>query len=328
MSRQLLLMRHGKSDWRCEVEDFERPLKKRGKRGAQRMGAWLKAQDILPDFIVSSPAERAYNTAAKLTKAMGLTVQDIDVDERIYEANLEQLQAVLADCPQAAKRVLVVGHNPGLEELLCYLQAGQLAASKDGKLLATATLAILDMPNDWTKLKKGCAKVVSMTRASQLEKLFPFHGILGLEQRQRPAYYYSQSAAIPYRIIDKEIQILLVSASSKHHWLVPKGIIEPGCSASASAAMEAWEEAGVAGIISEQMLGCYQYEKWGKTCTVQVFPLAVTHVVANEDWQENHRDRQWLTVKKAVTLMNQIALAELVLDLVQQLKAKQDSWHD
>jgi len=323
MSRQLLLMRHGKSEWNREIDDFERPLKKRGKRGAQRMGAWLKVQKILPDFIICSPAERAYNTAAKLTKAMGLTVQDIYVDERIYEANLEQLQAVLADCPKEAKRVLVVGHNPGLEDLLYYLQAGQLAASEDGKLLATATLALLEMPEDWANLKKGSAKVISITRASQLAKLFPFHGILGLEQRQRPAYYYSQSAAIPYRIIDKEIQILLVSASSKNHWLVPKGIIEPGCSASASAAMEAWEEAGVAGIISEQMLGFYQYEKWGKTCTVQVFPLAVTHSVADKDWQENHRDKQWLTVKKAATLIDQVALAELVLALAQQLKARQ-----
>ncbi len=324
MSRQLLLMRHGKSDWSREIEDFERPLKKRGKRGAQRMGAWLKAQNLLPDFIVSSPAERAYNTAAKLTKAMGLTVHDICIDDRIYEANVEQLQAVLADCPAEAKRVLVVGHNPGLEDLLQYLQAGKLAASEDGKLLATATLALLELPDNWTKLKKGSAKVVSITRAATLAKLFPFQGILGLEQRQRPAYYYSQSAAIPYRIIDKEIQILLVSASSKNHWLVPKGIIEPGCSASASAAMEAWEEAGVAGIISEQMLGFYQYKKWGKTCTVQVFPLAVTRVIPDEDWQESHRDRQWLTVKKAATLIEQVALAELVLALAQQLKAKQD----
>jgi len=323
MSRQLLLMRHGKSDWSREVDDFDRPLKKRGKRGAQRMGAWLKAQNILPDFIVSSPAERAYNTAAKLTKAMGLTVQDIAIDERIYEANLEQLQAVLADCPKAAKRVLVIGHNPGLEDLLYYLQAGQLAVSENGKLLATATLALLEMPDNWKALKKGSAKVVSITRASKLAKSFPFNGLLGLEQRQRPAYYYSQSAVIPYRIVDNEIQILLVSASSKNHWLVPKGIIEPGCSASASAAIEAWEEAGVEGVVSEQMLGFYQYEKWGMLCTVQVFPLAVTHMLADKDWQESQRDRQWLTVKKAATLIDQIALTELVLALAQQLKARQ-----
>ena len=99
MSRQLLVLRHGKSDWSVDVSDFERPLKKRGKKAAQRMGAWLQQQDLVPDYIMSSPAERALNTAEKLTKAMGLTANQVHYDSRLYVAELKDLQAVLADCP-------------------------------------------------------------------------------------------------------------------------------------------------------------------------------------------------------------------------------------
>ena len=63
MSRELMLLRHGKSDWTEQLDDFDRPLKDRGKRGAQRMGVWLIQQELLPDHVVSSPAERAIVTA-------------------------------------------------------------------------------------------------------------------------------------------------------------------------------------------------------------------------------------------------------------------------
>ncbi|WP_200875059.1 histidine phosphatase family protein [Methylomarinum vadi] len=319
MNRQLLLMRHGKSDWRVDADDFDRPLKTRGKRGAQRMGVWLLQQNLVPDYIISSPAERASNTAAKLTKAMGLTRQHIHYDARIYEADIEQLQAVLADCPAHSHRVLLVGHNPGLEELLLHLHGSDIERPEDGKLLPTATLAVLKMPEDWSELKPGTAKLTSITRASTLSETFPFNGIAGLEQRLRPAYYYSQSAVIPYRIKNSELQLLLISSSGKNHWVVPKGIIEPGCSAHASAANEAWEEAGVRGIVSEQMLGCYQYQKWGGTCTVQVFPMLVTDFIGDREWEESHRHREWFTLKKATLLIEQQPLQAMFAALAAAL---------
>ncbi|WP_305908098.1 histidine phosphatase family protein [Methylomarinum sp. Ch1-1] len=168
MHKQLLLLRHGKSDWRVDVDDFDRPLKKRGKLGAKRIGIWLKDRQLIPDYIVSSPAERAKATAKRLSKAIELDTRSIHYDPRLYEAGLGDLKAVLSDCPAGAERVLLVGHNPGLEQLLLYLQAGTLAPPKDGKLLATATLAMLNMPDDWTKLANGAAQLVSLIRASSL----------------------------------------------------------------------------------------------------------------------------------------------------------------
>ncbi|MES9976090.1 MAG: histidine phosphatase family protein, partial [Candidatus Thiodiazotropha sp.] len=69
MTRELMLLRHGKSDWSQQLEDFKRPLKDRGKRGAQRMGVWLLQQQLQPDYVISSPAERAIVTAQKTVKA-------------------------------------------------------------------------------------------------------------------------------------------------------------------------------------------------------------------------------------------------------------------
>ena len=103
MTRELLLLRHGKSDWSTGVDDFDRPLIDRGKRSAQRVGAWLAQQDMVPDIIVTSPAERALLTAQKACKAMGYGDQGIYMDKRIYAADLDALLEVLADCPADAR---------------------------------------------------------------------------------------------------------------------------------------------------------------------------------------------------------------------------------
>jgi len=322
MSRQLLVLRHGKSDWNIDASDLGRPLKNRGKRDAQRMGAWLQQQDLVPDFIISSPAERTKNTAEKLAKATGLTANHVHYDARIYEADLTDLKNVLSDCPDSAARVLLIGHNPSLENLIENLHQGELQKSKDGKLLPTATLAILTMPEHWGLLNEGCATVESITRPATLPKKFIFNGLTGLEQRKRPTYYYSQSAAIPYRIEKGELQILIISSSGNNHWCVPKGIIEPGYTAPASAAIEAWEEAGVRGIISEHMIGHYLHKKWGGTCTVQVYPMAVTEVVDDHEWEENHRSRQWLSVKKASSVVKQKSLQIMFATLAENLSSK------
>jgi phosphohistidine phosphatase len=168
MSRQLLILRHGKSDWSVEHSDFNRPLKTRGKRASQRMGLWLQQQGLIPDYILSSPAARAKNTAEIITKAMDLTTQQIHYDPQLYAANLSPLKNALALCPNDSKRVLLIGHNPELESLLVFLNKGRLLSPDDGKLLPTATLAIFAMPDNWNALSKGCGKLLSITRPKDL----------------------------------------------------------------------------------------------------------------------------------------------------------------
>lgn len=169
MSRELLLLRHAKSDWNAgAASDFERPLAKRGKRDAPRVGAWLYREGLVPEVILSSPAVRARATALKVCRALDCDKQRIIWHPALYEADLPALLAVLAQCPAHAATVLIVGHNPGLEELICYLTDGEFDLPADGKLLPTAATARLEMPDDWSRLDPGCAALLSLTRPRDL----------------------------------------------------------------------------------------------------------------------------------------------------------------
>jgi phosphohistidine phosphatase len=322
MSRELLILRHGKSDWGTGLDDFSRPITDRGKRSAQRVGVWLAEQGLQPDYVVSSPAERAITTTQKALKAMGGDAKGIKRDRRIYAAGLNTLLAVLEDVPTNAKRVLIVGHNPGLEELLEHLVGSVDGLIEGGKLLPTATLAHLEMPETWNRnrLRRGCARLLSLTRPRSLPKKFPFPGPGGRERRDRPAYYYHQSSVIPYRMGKKGLEILVISSSQNKHPVVPKGIIDPGLSPQESAAKEAWEEAGVEGEIDAKALGVYRYPKWGAECEVEVFPMRVTREIPENEWEESHRGRQWLAAAKAAERVKQQALAPLIDVLVKRLK--------
>lgn len=137
---ELLLLRHGKSEWPEGIDDHLRPLSDRGKRDAQRMGDYLRANQLLPDCVISSPAKRALETAEKCVKAAGLTVSAIQLDERVYHASATTLKAVADE--QSCQRLLMVGHNPGMEMLLEHLAVTPLALTDKGKLMTTANLAI------------------------------------------------------------------------------------------------------------------------------------------------------------------------------------------
>lgn len=167
MARTLMLLRHGKSDWGIAVDDFNRPLKKRGEKAAVRIGQWMRKQKLKPDLFLCSPAVRASATAEKVGEELGFSMAEITRDMRLYEADLASLKAVLSGCPSDVGRVLLVGHNPDLENLLHYLVA-DIEIPEDGKLLATATLAVLKMPDDWTELTEHCAELMMITRASSL----------------------------------------------------------------------------------------------------------------------------------------------------------------
>ncbi|SDX72744.1 phosphohistidine phosphatase [Allochromatium warmingii] len=165
MPRELLLLRHAKSDWDSgTANDFERPLAKRGKNDAPKVGSWLYREGLVPDHVISSPAERARQTATKVCKRLDFKKKQIIWDAAIYDASVAALLAVLARCPHEATTVLLVGHNPGLEELILHLVGDELERPADGKLLPTATVARLEMPDDWRELSPGSAHLISITR--------------------------------------------------------------------------------------------------------------------------------------------------------------------
>jgi len=122
---------------------------------------------------------------------------------------------------------------------------------------------------------------------------------------------YIQSAVIPFRQKDEDLEILLITSLKSGKWIIPKGIIEPGMSAQDSAAIEAWEEAGLKGNVLAQLIGKYEYEKWGGICRVQVYAMRVSEIL--NAWPERDlRKRQWLPAKKAVKKISDDDLKTIV----------------
>jgi phosphohistidine phosphatase len=169
MSRELLILRHAKSAWDTDaVTDFERPLAKRGKKASPRVGRYLFQQGLVPDFIVSSPAMRARQTVIAVCGQMDIGPDQISWDDRIYGGWTASLVSVLSDCPNDASRVLIAGHNPGLETLLQYLCHHRVPMPVDGKLLPTAAVAHLQIDSEWSNLDSGVARLLSITRSRSL----------------------------------------------------------------------------------------------------------------------------------------------------------------
>jgi phosphohistidine phosphatase len=168
MSRELWLLRHAKAKRGELIEDFDRALKKSGKQDALTLGEWLKQQLLIPDLIISSPAKRAISTANKVVKAIGVDFV-ITEDVRLYAQGFERLKTVLAEVPADAQRVLLVGHNPELEDLLIHL-VGLSAISDRNKLLPTCAFARLDMPDDWSQLDSESAQLIAITDIRHLEE--------------------------------------------------------------------------------------------------------------------------------------------------------------
>ena len=138
--------------------------------------------------------------------------------------------------------------------------------------------------------------------------------------RETPEYFYHQSAVIPYRYNNQILEILMITSRKKKRWVIPKGVIEPHLSASDSAAKEALEEAGIEGTVSARPIGSYKYEKWGGTCTVEVYTMKVHTVL--DDWLESYRDREWVNVREAIKRVTEQRLKEILEGLPSFLRSQ------
>lgn len=168
--RELWLLRHAKSDRNVNVSDIKRPLKKRGKRDAKNISEWLKNQHLIPDIILSSPAVRAIETSSIIYEQLQIDQSVIQEDSRLYATGIDELKMVLSSCPETARYVLLVGHNPELENLLIHL-VGKQALPDTEKLLPTSALARLLIESEWSQLRQDCAKLLSITYAKSLREI-------------------------------------------------------------------------------------------------------------------------------------------------------------
>ncbi|NQT91761.1 MAG: beta-galactosidase trimerization domain-containing protein [Lentisphaerae bacterium] len=117
-----------------------------------------------------------------------------------------------------------------------------------------------------------------------------------------PQSIYPQSSVIPYRVSEGRVEILVVSNRGGDRWVLPKGLIDEGLSASESAAKEAMEEAGIVGTVDPDPIGNYDYHKWGGTCRVEVFLMRVEE--ERTEWLESSRTRRWMNMDEIHNMLD------------------------
>lgn len=167
--RTLLLLRHAKSDPAPGLPDAERPLNRRGCKAAERLGQWMRDNHLRPEWLVSSPARRAAETVEQLRRGLEIPDTLVHIDERLYLADRTALLEVAAHCPQDMDHIMLVAHNPGLDELLIWLCGADLPHTEKNKLMTTATLARIGLPDDWRQLVPGCGKLLEIVRPGDLD---------------------------------------------------------------------------------------------------------------------------------------------------------------
>ena len=119
--RILYLLRHAKSSWNDPtLRDFDRPLKKRGREAAERIGERMASETLSNPLVICSPAVRTRETAEVVLASAKLQVEP-RFDERIYEASLRELVEIVTEIPNDKEVAIMIGHNPGFEELLSFL---------------------------------------------------------------------------------------------------------------------------------------------------------------------------------------------------------------
>lgn len=170
--KTLSLLRHAKSSWDDPVErDFDRPLNGRGHRAARRMGEWLRAEGLQFDRIIASPALRIRQTIEGVETGLGQRLP-IEQDKRIYMASAATLFDLVRECPDMVTDLLVIGHNPGLEDLLLIATEGDTSPLRREAELKypTATFASIAIDVDqWADLQEGGAKLVRFIRPRDLD---------------------------------------------------------------------------------------------------------------------------------------------------------------
>jgi phosphohistidine phosphatase len=167
------LFRHAKSDWHDRAaRDFDRPLNERGRKGAALMGRYIDDHGARWERVISSPAVRAAQTIELAAEAAGRTVP-VEWDRRVYLASSVTLADLLREVAEPTKSVLLIGHNPGLEDLIFDLVpddgSSPLREVVEEKF-PTAAFAVLELDiEQWEDLDDGCARLVHLMRPRDLD---------------------------------------------------------------------------------------------------------------------------------------------------------------
>lgn len=155
--KYLTICRHAKSSWTdVSQRDFDRTLNSRGYSNALEMGQYLHGQSLQPDYLLSSSAIRAQETAAIIARELNLS-HTINLEPRIYEASVSDLQSVIEALPDDKSAVMLFGHNPGLESLCSYIDAGSIST------LTTCNVVQYQLDIEhWKDFDLSCGKLIHL----------------------------------------------------------------------------------------------------------------------------------------------------------------------
>lgn len=146
--KTLYIVRHAKSSWdNPSLRDFDRPLNSRGERDAPEMGKRLAKKNIFPDLLLSSAAKRAYDTATHISRQLGYSKKDIEINERLYLADSEQLLHIIRKQANKNNTIMLFGHNPGLTDLANFFITETIDNIPTG-----GAVALLFHTNDWKEI--------------------------------------------------------------------------------------------------------------------------------------------------------------------------------
>lgn len=170
--KQLAILRHAKSSWAdAGVDDFDRPLNDRGRKAARRIGEELAVRDLHFDLVLASSAARVRETIAGAGEKFAFG-PDVRFDDELYAAGEDLLLAVIRAVPEKIHSALIVGHNPGLEQVIATLTRDDPAGHRDrvATKFPTAALAVIEFQlEQWEQIGPGSGTIVELILPRELD---------------------------------------------------------------------------------------------------------------------------------------------------------------
>lgn len=143
--KHLILLRHAKSSWDRPLADHDRPLARRGERDAPRMADWAAEYLDPPEGVLCSTAARCRQTLAPFMPWLERAASQVRYERDLYHASGGVLNEACRAALEQQRSVMLVGHNPGLDQLLLDLVGNSVSYTSSGKLMTTAAMAVIEL---------------------------------------------------------------------------------------------------------------------------------------------------------------------------------------
>jgi phosphohistidine phosphatase len=166
--KRLYLLRHAKSSWDDPtLADRDRPLAPRGRRAAEAMAKHLKRNGIAPELVLCSASKRTRQTLKRIAPGLG-SGADVQIRSELYAASSTDMLAVLHEVPDEVGSVMLIGHNPGIQDLASSLARSGPELARVRRKFPTGALATLELEGSWRALPPATAELTSFVRPKEL----------------------------------------------------------------------------------------------------------------------------------------------------------------